>query len=105
MIKTIKITAISICAIISISLMLLVSAKSPSELAADNATEYIASSLSDENWSGSHPYISGSRSYSTDADDTAYIEYKVSCDEKPSCGWIIVNVDGDDVTIPVASTE
>lgn len=100
-----KIAAIALVALIGISLMFLVSAKSPADLAADTANEYLASSLSDESWSESHPYISGSQAYSTDADDTAYIEYKVSCDDKPSCGWIIVNVDGDDVTIPVASTE
>ena len=29
----------------------------------------------------------------------------MSCDDSPNCGWIIVNIDGDDVAIPAASTQ
>lgn len=29
----------------------------------------------------------------------------MSCDDNPNCGWIIVNIDGDDVAIPAASTQ
>lgn len=103
--NTTKIATASLLAIAGISIILLASAKSQSDLASEFANDYIASSLSDDNWSGSHPYISGSQSYHTDATEASYVEFKVSCDDKPSCGWIIVNIDSDDVTIPVASTE
>lgn len=30
-------------------------------------------------------------------------EYKVSCDSTPDCGFILVNVDKNDVVVPIAS--
>lgn len=70
------------------------------------AQEYIDNSLVwDDNWKTSHPKIAWEGKYFyTDSDSPSYIEFKVSCDTTPDCGFIMVNFDGDDVSIPIAST-
>lgn len=70
------------------------------------ANDYIVNSSFDENWKDNNPHIVGQwRNFHTDDDSkTSYIEFKVSCDNNPDCGFIMVNYDWDDVTIPVAST-
>ena len=77
----------------------------PDDLGEEIAQNYLNNSVTDESWTASHPYIAKKHAYYTDADKPAYIEYKVSCDDNPKCGWIMVNVDGDDVSIPIASTQ
>ena len=80
--------------------------KSPDEIGRSIAQAYIdSSSFVDESWSKSHPYIAAEHTYFTDRDMVSYKEYKVSCNANPNCGWVIVNLDGDDVSIPIASTE
>jgi len=38
-----------------------------------------------------------------DNNTPSYIEYQVHCSNTPDCGFIIVNIDGDDVEIPALS--
>ncbi len=44
-----------------------------------------------------------SKFYTDDSKKISYIEYKVSCDSTPDCGFIMMNVDGNDVSVPIAS--
>ncbi len=68
------------------------------------AHQYIENSLSDEAWAGNNPVISAqSKFYTDDAKKVSYIEYKVTCDSSPDCGFIMMNVDGNDVSVPIAS--
>ena len=68
------------------------------------AHQYIENSLEDEAWKGNNPVISAqNKFYTDDAKKVSYIEYKVSCDSTPDCGFIMMNVDGNDVTVPIAS--
>lgn len=69
------------------------------------ATEYIANSSFDENWLEQNPTLAWEGKYFyTESEKPSYIEFKVSCDKNPDCGFIMVNFDGDDVAIPIAST-
>lgn len=69
------------------------------------ATEYIANSSFDENWWEQNPTLAWEGKYFyTESEKPSYIEFKVSCDKNPDCGFIMVNFDGDDVAIPIAST-
>ncbi|MDP2104282.1 MAG: hypothetical protein Q8K26_05160, partial [Candidatus Gracilibacteria bacterium] len=78
---------------------------SPNELSKDIANQYILNSLHDENWKDNDPKIADDGiSYYTDKDTPSYVEYKVSCKKDSDCGFIMVNIDGDDVSIPLAST-
>ncbi|NDK07811.1 hypothetical protein EOM39_01025 [Candidatus Gracilibacteria bacterium] len=76
------------------------------ESALGMANEYISNSSYDENWKDHNPQIVGKgKEFHTDDDNkVSYIEFKVSCDNNPDCGFVMVNFDGDDVTIPIAST-
>ena len=68
------------------------------------AHQYIENSLSDEAWAWNNPVISAqSKFYTDDTKKVSYIEYKVSCDSTPDCGFIMMNVDGNDVSVPIAS--
>ncbi|MCH8519057.1 C10 family peptidase [Candidatus Gracilibacteria bacterium] len=68
------------------------------------ALQYIENSLGDEAWKDNNPIISGQkRFYTDDSRKVSYIEYKVSCDSTPDCGFIMMNVDGNDVSVPIAS--
>lgn len=69
------------------------------------ANEYIANSRFDENWKDKHPTLVWEGKYFyTDSKNPSYIEFKVTCDTNPDCGFIMVNFDGDDVAIPIAAT-
>lgn len=69
------------------------------------AREYIENSSFDENWKNTHPHVEWEGKYFyTDADTPSYVEFKVSCDKKHDCWFVMVNFDGDDVSIPIAST-
>jgi hypothetical protein len=103
--KKFALTSLAIVVVGLSGLFAFAGVKTPDQLGKDIAQQYIDSSLVDENWHSSHPYIAADYTYVTDSDAPAYKEYKVSCDDKPNCGWIVVNVDGDDVSIPVASTD
>lgn len=70
------------------------------------ANQYIKNSLEDENWKDKNPYINWLWKYFYTDDDnkSSYIEFKVSCDEEINCGFILVNSDWNDVSVPMAST-
>lgn len=69
------------------------------------AIDYIQNSSFDENWNWKNPTISWDGKYFyTDTNNPSYIEFKVSCDNEPNCWFIMVNFDGNDVSIPVSST-
>lgn len=69
------------------------------------ANEYIKNSSFDENWQDQNPTLFWEGKYFyTESETPSYIEFKVSCDKNPDCGFIMVNFDGDDVAIPIAST-
>lgn len=78
--------------------------KDTHEVGKEIANSYIEQALEDENWNWKKPYISEEYPYLSDKDTPSYIEYKISCDTNVDCGWIIVNIDWDDVSIPVAAT-
>lgn len=42
--------------------------------------------------------------YTDDESTPSYIEYKISCKNVIDCGFIMINVDGDDVAVPISST-
>jgi len=68
------------------------------------ALQYIDNSLSDEAWKDNNPVISKeTKFYTDDEKQISYIEYKISCDSTPDCGFIMMNVDGNDVAVPIAS--
>ena len=68
------------------------------------AEQYIENSLSDEAWKDNNPHISAQTPFHVDDSKVvSYIEYKVSCDSTPDCGFILVNVDKNDVAVPIAS--
>lgn len=70
------------------------------------AEKYIKNSLDDELWKNNNPQITKETFFYTDNEKKAsYIEFKVSCNNKKDCGFIIVNIDWDDVAIPIASPE
>ena len=79
--------------------------KTPDEIGRDIAQAYLDAGSIDEIWHALHPYLAADATYLSDKATPAYKEYKVSCDNQPNCGWIIVNVDGDDVSVPIASTQ
>lgn len=69
------------------------------------ANEYITNSSFDENWQDKNPTLAWEgKFFYTESENPSYIEFKVSCDKNPDCGFIMVNFDGDDVAIPIAST-
>lgn len=75
------------------------------EKAKNIANEYIKNSFEDENWKDTNPKIVWDWIYNyVDSEKPSYIEFKVSCDENPDCWFIIVNIDGNDVWVPIAST-
>lgn len=76
------------------------------ESALQVANNYIINSSFDENWKDHSPYIEWKwiEFHTDDEIKISYIEFKVSCDNTSDCGFIMVNYDWDDITIPIAST-
>ncbi|RAL57692.1 hypothetical protein BLD25_02055 [Candidatus Gracilibacteria bacterium GN02-872] len=70
------------------------------------ANKYIQdASTFDYFWKGKNPKIVSEKLfYSGDENKPSYIEYKVSCDDRKDCGYVMVNLDGTDVDIPEASS-
>lgn len=70
------------------------------------AMQYIENSLQDDNWKNNNPKISWEwkNFYTDDEKNPSYIEFKISCDKIPNCWFILVNVDWDDVAVPISST-
>lgn len=76
------------------------------EKAFNLANTYIENSINDDSWFENNPKISWKwKYYYTDDDkNPSYIEFKVSCKKEINCWFILVNVDWDDVSVPIAST-
>lgn len=76
------------------------------EKAFNLANTYIENSINDESWFENDPKISWKwKYYYTDDDkNPSYIEFKVSCKKEINCWFILVNIDWDDVSVPIAST-
>lgn len=69
------------------------------------AEQYIKKFSKDELWNWQNPTIVKWNYFYTDKENQAsYVEFKVSCDNTKDCGFIMVNIDWDDVAIPFAST-
>ncbi|NDK07693.1 hypothetical protein EOM39_00430 [Candidatus Gracilibacteria bacterium] len=70
------------------------------------ALQYIKNSIDDENWKNNNPKIEGEGKYfyNDNENNPGYIEFKVSCDNNTDCGFVLVNIDGDDVAVPISST-
>ena len=74
------------------------------EKAKELAEQYITNSLEDEMWKNNNPHITAHKYFYTDSETKAsYIEFKVSCDNTKDCWFVLVNIDWDDVAIPIAS--
>jgi len=73
------------------------------EEAEKTAQQYIDINKNDDIWQDHNPRLWEATPLFMEKDIPSYIEYAVTCDRSPQCGFIIVNVDGDDVKIPVAS--
>jgi len=69
------------------------------------AEKYIENSLENPDWNKNNPRIeSVGIPYYVESDQPSYIEFQVVCDNNPFCGTIIVNMDGHDVKVPIATT-
>lgn len=72
--------------------------------ARDFAYQYLKNSSEEPFWKNKFPYISGEKFFYTANDDIpSYIEFKISTSESNDAGFIIVNLDGNDVQVPIAS--
>lgn len=72
--------------------------------ARDFAYQYLKNSSEEPLWKNKFPYISGEKFFYTANDEIpSYIEFKVSTSGSPDSGFIIVNLDGNDVEVPIAS--
>ncbi len=76
------------------------------EKANDLANTYIYNSINDENWKWKNPQIKQKWKYyyTDDENNLSYIEFKVSCEKTANCWFVLVNIDWDDVSVPIAST-
>jgi len=54
-------------------------------------------------WNNNPRIVSEKPFYSNNDETPSYIEYKVSCDDEVDCGYIMVNIDWTDVSVPVSS--
>jgi len=67
------------------------------------AQEFITANLWNEFWKDEIPTLWEWTPMYMEKNVPSYVEYIVTCERNPQCWFIIVNVDGDDVSIPVAS--
>jgi len=67
------------------------------------AQRYIDINRDDDLWKDNNPRLWEVTSLYMEKTIPSYMEYSVICDRNPECWYIIVNVDGDDVDIPIAS--
>jgi len=67
------------------------------------AQEYINSNLWNEFWKDEIPTLWERTPMYMEKDEPSYIEYELLCKKENGCGFIVINVDGDDVKMPLAS--
>jgi len=72
--------------------------------AIETAYTYLNMNKDDEWWHNKHPKLWDQTFFFTDEDTPAYIEWTIICANNNPCGFIMVNIDGTDVPVPVAST-
>jgi len=64
---------------------------------------YLESNKNDDFWKDNSPRLWESTPLYMEKETPSYVEYQVVCERNVDCGFIIVNIDGDDVDIPIAS--
>lgn len=76
------------------------------EKANNLANTYIDNSINDESWKWNNTQIKEKWKYyyTDDENNPSYIEFKVSYDKTTNCWFVLVNIDWDDVSVPIAST-
>jgi len=67
------------------------------------AEQYLESNKNDDFWENNSPRLWEWTPLYMEKDVPSYIEYEVICEKNTDCWYIIVNVDWDDVDIPIAS--
>jgi len=67
------------------------------------AQRYIDMNRDDDLWKNNSPRLWESTPLYMEKTTPSYMEYSVVCDRNPDCWYIIVNIDGDDVQVPIAS--
>jgi len=67
------------------------------------ANRYLNINRNDDLWKDNHPQLWEATPFFMEKDVPSYIEYMIICEKSPQCWFIVVNIDGDDVDIPVAS--
>jgi len=65
--------------------------------------KYIDNNLDADVWKGKQISIGEWTPFYMGKDIPSYMEYTIICDDNPQCGFVLVNIDGDGVSIPVAS--
>jgi len=70
------------------------------------AKTYLDNSKDTEYWKGKNPQLSWESLplFVWRSEKPSYTEFQVSCDTTPECGFLLVNIDGNDVMIPISGT-
>lgn len=72
--------------------------------ARDLVYEYLRNSNEEPAWKDKYPFVSSEKFFYTANDEIpSYIEFKISTSENYDSGFVIVNLDDNDVKIPIAS--
>jgi len=64
---------------------------------------YLESNKNDDFWKDNSPRLWEYTPLYMEKNVPSYVEYQVVCEKNTNCGYIIVNVDGDDVQVPTSS--
>jgi len=67
------------------------------------AEKYLESNKNDDFWKDNSPRLWESTPLYMEKESPSYIEYAVICERNIDCWYIIVNIDGDDVSVPTSS--
>jgi len=67
------------------------------------AQRYLEMNKYDDLWENNSPRLWEATPLFMEKEIPSYVEYSVSCERNSQCWFIVVNIDGDDVDIPVAS--
>jgi len=67
------------------------------------AQRYLEKNKDDDLWENNSPRLWEATPLFMEKEIPSYVEYSVSCERNSQCWFIVVNIDGDDVDIPVAS--
>jgi len=67
------------------------------------AQQYLESNKNDDFWKDNSPRLWEATPLYMEKEIPSYFEYRVVCERNKDCGYIVVNVDGDDVPVPTSS--